>query len=351
MKPKLLVIPNDPLEAYDAKGYSRKERHNYFNPNSEFNVTILGFKDEKEKPFEYAGFKVYPINEKTNGLKKILEEVKPDLVRGYNGGWAAQLSGEIGKKLGIPSFTSVHDMDPTIEINKVNRTFCVSDTVKEKCLSIGIKEEKLMVLHDNIDMNLFKNYRGTKEVEYLNNKYSRKYKTLSVGRLVWEKNLENLLKASKIVKNELSDLVHIHIGEFGELKENINNLSKELKLNHFHLIPNKNQKELANFYSWADAFTMASVSEGFGIVYIEALACETPVVTSNIPPMNNLVFDRFNGLTANPHSPEDIAQKIIQLLTNKQLYQKIKSNTRKSVEKFDINKLKKQEAKFYKELL
>ena len=48
---------------------------------------------------------------------------------------------------------------------------------------------------------------------------------------------------------------------------------------------------------------------------------------------------------------EDIAEKILTALTNRELYDEIKSNARESVLKFDINELKRQEAEFYKELL
>tara|TARA_Y100000034_G_scaffold17454_1_gene19082 strand:+ start:1776 stop:2873 length:1098 start_codon:yes stop_codon:yes gene_type:complete len=350
-KPRLLIIPNDDLKAYDDKGHSREERNSYFNPNNEFDVSILGVKDKSKRKFNYAGFEVYPINRDLKGLWKVLDNINPDLVRGYNGGWASELSGRIGNKLGIPSFTSVHDMDATLSINDVDRVFCVSETVKNKCLDIGGKEEKLKILYNGLDLNVFKDYRKSDEVEELNIKYPGKHKILSVGRLVWQKNLENLIKASKIVNDELANVTHIHIGKFGELKDKIISLSKKFDLNHFYLLPNTSQKKIAHFYSWADIFTMASVSEGFGVVYIEALACSTPIVTSDIPPMNKIVINNYNGLTANPNSPKNIAKKVMTLLTNKNKYKIIKSNTIKSIEKFEIKKLKKQEARLYKELL
>ncbi len=351
VKPKLLVIPNDPLKAYDKKGYSRKERYNYYNPNSEFEVAFLGVEENSETPFEFSGFKVFPSDRNLKGIKEVMEKVKPDLVRAYNGAWAAELSGKIGGEYNIPSIASVHNMFPEKGAKDVDRVFCASETVKKRCLEVGIDEGKIDLVYDGIDLTLFKNCEDSSELNHLNEQYSEKYKIISVGRLTWQKNLENLVKASKLVHDKLPGLLHLHIGNLGNAKEKIAEKVKLVKANHIQFITNVSQDKLPYFYSWADAFTMASVSEGFGLVYIEALACRTPVVTSDIQPMNDYIKNKYNGLLANPESSEDIAEKIYEILTNNSLYEKLQSNARKSVEKFDIRKLKKQEARLYKKLL
>ena len=284
------------------------------------------------------------------GLDKIVSEIKPNIVRSYGSNSEAEICTEIGRNYNIPSVTSIHNLFPTHKIKGIENIICVSDAVKEKCLEIGIDKKKLIVISNGLDLNVFRNYEESVKVDELTEKYSGKYRIISVGRLVWQKNLENLIKASKIVSDKLEGFSHIHIGEFGLLKDRISELSREINHRDFYLIPNVDQKTLAHFYSWANLFVMASISEGFGIAYIESLACETPVITSDIAPMNSYVFDKFNGLLVNPDSPEDIAKKIIIALTDNELYSTLKSNARPSVIKFDINKVKKQEADFYKRI-
>lgn len=349
-KPRLLIIPGDPLKAYDTKGYSRKERNAYYNPHGEFDISILGFKDEGKKPFEYAGFPVYPLNKSFNGLSTVVNKLDPDLVRGF-GKSGAYLAIKIGSEFKLPSIVSVADLNPSIILNRADKIICVSEAVRDKCLEIGIDEEKLVIIYEGVNLNDFQDYSGTEEVEFLNSRYGSKHKILSVGRLVWQKNLENLLLASKIAKKSLPNLTHLHIGEFGDLRDKIDSVIRDLRIDHFHRLSNLSQRKLANFYSWADAFVMASVSEGLGLVYVEALACGTPVITSNIPPMSQIVINNFNGLNVDSESPEDIAEKIILLLTNRSLYEKLKSNTRESVRKFDLKKISKKKAEFYKQML
>ena len=349
-KPKLLVVPNDPLEAYDIKGYSRKERNEYFNPNSEFDVSILSLPFSKNKGFrEFAGFPVYNIGENLEGLDKTLREIKPDLVRGYGNG--TKTSNYIGKIQGIPSFTSVHDMFPKDEVKNADRVFAVSNAVKNKCIQKGVSPEKIRILEDRVDLDIFKDYRGTKDVQEINSKYPSKNKIVSSGRLVWEKNLENLVEASNMLKEDLGDLTHLHVGNLGDSKERIFSKLKKQKSNHIHFLNNVNQETLAKYFSWGDVFSMASVSEGFGLVYTEALACNTPVITSNIAPMNEYLFHGYNGLLADPRSPEDIAEKTKTALTDKDNYRNMKNNARESVKKFDKRVLSKKEAKLYKEVL
>ncbi|MCD4666765.1 glycosyltransferase family 4 protein [archaeon] len=349
-KPKLLLIPNDPVESYNHKGYSREERERYFNPNGEFEVSILGIKETRNDSFEFAGFPVYPSDLNLKDIEQIMRETKSDLVRGYNGDWCAELSGIIGKMYSIPSFISVHNLFPTSKIKEVDRIICVSNAAKKKCIEQGAKEEEIIVINDGINLDIFRDYRGTNSIEELQTRYNSKYRILSAGRLVWQKNLLNLMKASNIVYQELGkELLHLHIGDEGELKEDLENIVK--KSNHIIVIPNVEQENLAHFYSWANLFTMASISEGFGLVYIEALACGTPIITSDMAPMNIYTINDYNGLLVNPNFPEDIAQKMIKALTDRKLYEILRSNSRESVNAFDIKELKKLEAKFLKESL
>lgn len=351
MKPRLLAIPSDKLEDYNKKGYSKQERHDYFNPNGGFEVFLLGIEESVKEPFEFVGFTVYPSDRNLRGIERIMEKVKPEIVRGYNGTWGAKLSGEIGKKYNIPSITSVHNTCPGPEVKEVDKVICVSEIVKQKCIEQGVFEKNLMVINDYVDLDVFRDYGDNGKVEKLRRTYQGEYRIISAGRLEPKKNLERLIEASKIVHYKLPELIHLHIGKFGKLRQQITKKIRDLKADHILLLDNVTQKQLAYFYSWADAFTMASVSEGFGLVYIEALACKTPVITSNLPPMTEYVKDNYNGLLVNPYSPKDIAKKIIGILTNKRLYEKIKSHTRESVERFNIGKIKKKEATLYKEML
>ncbi len=78
-----------------------------------------------------------------------------------------------------------------------------------------------------------------------------------------------------------------------------------------------------DFLRTLDAFAFASVSEGFGIVLLEAMAVGLPVVASDIYPLNHIVLRGETGLLANPAEPEAFAAALIDLLENPILAQRM----------------------------
>jgi len=73
------------------------------------------------------------------------------------------------------------------------------------------------------------------------------------------------------------------------------------------------------FLSRLDVFAFASISEGFGIVLLEAMAIGLPVVVSDIYPLNHIVVERETGILASPAEPEAFAAALIELLENPEL--------------------------------
>ncbi len=77
-------------------------------------------------------------------------------------------------------------------------------------------------------------------------------------------------------------------------------------------------KDLPSIYSGAKAFLYNSLRESFGIPLLEAMACGTPVLTSNVTAMPEIAGQ--GGLFADPQSPEEMAQVLIKLLSDEELY-------------------------------
>ncbi len=370
---KLLIIANDKIQDYVDKGNSEQERRNYFNPNGFFNH-VAGLSWKESKRFEYTGMKIYPLNlgiskkeifkiegdkEEFNRLIKknkksiceVIYKIKPDLVRGYNGQWAAALSGLIGNEFSIPSLTSVHDAYSTNKsILDVDRIICVSDTVREHCINIVGEEynNKMDVVLNGINLDVFCKRNDIAEIK---RRFNSNHKLISVGRFCKEKNLEKLVEAVNLVKNEFPDLIHLHFGS-GELKKSISNLIDTLKLKDtIYLMDNTSQEELAKYYSWADVFMFPSLTEGLPNVLAEAMACGCNIVTSDLPPMNKMITAGVNGLLINPLDIHDIKEKTAYLLQNIELREKLRNNAVEESKKYDSNKKKVGEIKIYKEML
>jgi glycosyltransferase involved in cell wall biosynthesis len=72
-------------------------------------------------------------------------------------------------------------------------------------------------------------------------------------------------------------------------------------------------EELVDYYNLCDVFVMPSKGEGFGIVFIEALACGKPVIAGNQDGSRDAVLDGECGILVNPDKLEEIAESIIKV--------------------------------------
>ena len=88
--------------------------------------------------------------------------------------------------------------------------------------------------------------------------------------------------------------------------------------------------------------------EGFGIVFIEALACEAIVVTSDIPPMNEYITNGSNGLLVKDYeNARTLADTVRKACCDENLRKGIRSRARNSVTRFDRQQVESREAQIY----
>ena len=81
-------------------------------------------------------------------------------------------------------------------------------------------------------------------------------------------------------------------------------------------------EDLIKFYSSINVFVLPSINslEAFGLVQIEAMLCNTPVVASNLPGVRTIVQNTGMGLISNVGDENDLAQKILEILENREKY-------------------------------
>lgn len=167
------------------------------------------------------------------------------------------------------------------------------------------------------------------------------------------KGLDFLLQSIKILKDKIPSIKLTVIGE-GELKNKYIKLTKELDIsNNVEFLGEKNQEQLIPYYSKALVFVLPSIElEGFGIVLIEALACKTPVVTTDIVGIAKEVKQNNCGIVVKPKNSQNIADAIYKIIINNKLAKNMGENGRKMVlDKFDWKKIAERILDIYEELL
>lgn len=173
-----------------------------------------------------------------------------------------------------------------------------------------------------------------------------------VGRLIKDKNVETLIRAIFLVKKELDGLKCFVIGE-GPEKARLIGLADKLNLKDNIIFKDfLEYEEMISYMKASKIFVFPSTREGFGIVVLEAMACGLPVITVSHP-MNaavELIKDGQNGFICKLDE-EDVAKKILQLLRDEALRDKLAKRAKDSIKDYDWNKITNENEEFYRYIL
>jgi N-acetyllactosaminide 3-alpha-galactosyltransferase len=151
-----------------------------------------------------------------------------------------------------------------------------------------------------------------------------------VGRLVPHKGVEFLLEAVPDMRESVT-LVVVGSGPWREVLEgSAKRLGVADRVIFAGGVP---WRDLPGYYKAADVTVLPSISrlEAFGLVGLEAMASERPVVLSDIPGVREVIEDGDQGLLARPTDPRDLAVKVNQLIDNPELRDQMGKRGRKRV--------------------
>lgn len=156
-----------------------------------------------------------------------------------------------------------------------------------------------------------------------------------VGRVIYSKNILNLLKAMKIAFDRVGNFNVIWRGSKQDLGycNQVERMVEELGLEE-HFILKDQSDNLLTEYQNADIFCLPSFYEGYPNVICEAMSCGLPVICSRVCENTNIVKENVNGFLFNPHNPDDIADSIVKALSMSDEERKLMSaQNREDIEK------------------
>ena len=272
----------------------------------------------------------------------------------------------IAKKLwGIPYIYTSHNF-PTPEAARFTKklpsifeAICLKASSKNSDAHVTIsnyskrmlqeryKTSPEVIINHGIDIKSFKFDESKREVIRKTLGISKSnFLILFVGVLYEHKNVITLVNAiPPILKN--NNGVRLLIIGRGEQSTNIKNRISELKIEKSIIMKNY-VEDINAYYSAADLFVLPSTNEGFGFVLLEAMASGLPIVASNCSSCPEVVGDA--GLLFDPKSSEDLANKIMELINNKDLYEELKQKGSVRVKQFTWEKAAKQYYDIYKKV-
>lgn len=158
--------------------------------------------------------------------------------------------------------------------------------------------------------------------EQILNKYKLPDKyILFVGSADHNKNLTRLLDAFKNISN-LIDYDLVLVGDLKWRYQKVIEYINAKRLKERVILPGYiKEEDLPAVYNGADLFVSPSLYEGFGLTLLEAMACGTPVITSNISSMPEIVGE--SGMLVDPYDTEMIGDAIMYLLENGSIRKKL----------------------------
>ena len=137
-----------------------------------------------------------------------------------------------------------------------------------------------------------------------------------VGRLVFYKNIEVLIKAINVIKKQEKEIKLIIVGGGPQLGK-IQDMTKKLHLEDNIIIKGYvSSEEKMKLISQSNAMLFPSVCEGFGLVILEAFSQNKPVIVSNIPPMSDIISHNETGFVLDSNDENKWAEHILKLTRN-----------------------------------
>lgn len=314
-----------------------------------------------------ANFRI-PITAGSNKIRKILEEIRPDIVNIQDHFMIGSKIAKEAGRLGIPTIGTNHFMPENFihylyppqfakkMIKKLAwKTFtrvyqhldiitAPTETAARLIKSLGLKNP-IVPVSNGVDLTRFHPKNG------LDINYHKKDTPvfLFVGRLDKEKHIDVLLKAfAKVVPICGAKL---YITGKGTERTNLILLAKKLGISKQVVFTGfVSDKDLPLLYRSADVFVIASIAELQSIATMEAMASGLPVIAARVMALPELVHQDKNGFLFEEGNIEELATYMIKLLQKPILRKKFARQSLKLIKKHDIKNTVKNYEQIYQRL-
>jgi starch synthase len=294
-------------------------------------IAVRGYRPWERLRADADGPRFAPALETLSiGLAMARDPVDADVAHAHT--WYADMAGLWIRTLHrIPLIVTLHSMEPLrpwkadqlgsgyllsswIEktgVESADRVIAVSRKMREDILAhFRVAPERVVTIHNGIDPDRF---RRTERTEALARHGVRPPYVLFVGRITDQKGIFHLLDAAPRLPQGVQLVLCASAPDTPEIEERMRRTvpghPNVLWINA--MVP---VDEVIQLYSHAAAFACPSVYEPFGLINLEAMACETPVVASAVGGILEVVEDGKTGILVPPARPAELADALRQLL-------------------------------------
>ena len=379
---KVLFLTNEyPPHIYGGAGVHVGYLSRELAKTIDVDVRCFGDQDFKEGRLRVRGYEAdlsgasspKPLQSVFGAIQRDLAfnttNIDADLVHCHT--WYSHFGGILAKKnYGIPLVITTHSLEPLrpwkreqlaagydfslwvekTALEMADAIIAVSAETKRDIERLfDVDPKRVHVIHNGIDLDEYCKVSATDALQR-NGIDPKKPYLLFVGRITRQKGIIHLVRAIQFMDDDFPIVLCAgapdtkEIGE--EMKEAVAAAQKKRK-NIFWIEEMLDRKAIVELYSHAAVFCCPSIYEPFGIINLEAMACETAVVASAVGGIKEVVVDGETGFLvpidfvegtfklANPEKfSGDLAEKINQLMKDRQLRGRFAKAGRKRAEEF-----------------
>ena len=295
--------------------------------------------------------------------------IDADLVHCHT--WYSHVGGILAKKnYGLPLVITVHSLEPLrpwkreqlgggydfslwvekTALEMADAIIAVSGATKHDIERLfNVDPARVHVIHNGIDLNQYRKVDSTGAIKRYGIDPSRPY-LLFVGRITRQKGFQHLVRAIQFMDRDFQIVLCAAAPDTPQLAEEMRIAVERAEAQRTGIIwinEMVDQQTACELYSQAAIFICPSIYEPFGIINLEAMSCETAVVASAVGGIKEVVVDGETGFLVpleqmkespfeaiNPEKfARDLAQRVNELMRDRQLRERFEKAGRKRVEK------------------
>ncbi len=368
-----------PPNVYGGAGVHIRELSRCLAKMMEVDVRCFGEQEIRDGSLSVTGYRPEPklhcsdqpkfdslFNTVLTDLLVLMDRIDADVVHTHT--WYAHLAGFLARKLyNVPYVATSHSLEPLrpwkfdqlaegynvstwiekIGLENADRVVAVSKMMKKDILeNFSVDPGRITVIHNGIDLE-------TWNPRPLSDELRRRYGiaedyVLFVGRPTAQKGMEYLIDAADDIP------VQVVLEAMGaDTKDYENRMMEKVKGKKNIVWIHENLGDVKNveLYTSARVFICPSVYEPFGIINLEAMACETPVVATAVGGIPEVVVPEETGILVDPADSGQISAAVNRLLENPELAAAMgKKGRRRVEEKFSWDSIAAQTRDMYRRL-
>jgi glycosyltransferase involved in cell wall biosynthesis len=234
---------------------------------------------------------------------------------------------------------------------RANKIITISEYSKRDIIRcLGYPEDKIDVIYPGVDNNKYYLNQNVNILEKYGLRKNGKY-VLYVGSEQPRKNVDVLIKAFYQLKKRFNDVKLIKVGRSQLTRErsNIKKIVREMSLqSDVVMLDYVVENDMPKIYNIADVLVFPSLYEGFGLPVLEAMACGTPVITSNTTSIPEVVGDA--GIMLDPNDIKGFENAMYEVLTNNEIRQEMREKGLKRTKMFTWERCAKETLTIYEKI-